>query len=85
MKKTQGCPKVLYLSVLLSSFGINLKILESFPQQQYLSLVVHPPPGDLANPGIEPRPPALQADSLPPEPPGQPLSVPALLKLGSKL
>ena len=28
-----------------------------------------PPPGDLPNPGIEPRSPALQADSLPTEPP----------------
>ena len=26
-----------------------------------------PPPGDLPNTGIEPRSPALQADSLPPE------------------
>ena len=31
-----------------------------------------PSPGDLPNPGIEPRSPALQADSLPPEPPGKP-------------
>ena len=30
-----------------------------------------PPPGDLPSPGIEPRSPALQADSLPPEPPGK--------------
>ena len=29
-------------------------------------------PGDLPNPGIEPRSPALQADSLPPESPGKP-------------
>ena len=29
-------------------------------------------PGDLPNPGIEPRSPALQADSLPAEPPGKP-------------
>ena len=29
-------------------------------------------PGDLPNPGIEPRSPALQADSLPSEPPGKP-------------
>ena len=29
-------------------------------------------PGDLPNPGIEPRSPALQADSLPSEPPGNP-------------
>ena len=31
-----------------------------------------PSPGDLPNPGIEPRSPALQADSLPTEPPGKP-------------
>ena len=31
-----------------------------------------PPPGDLPNPGIKPRSPALQADSLPAEPPGKP-------------
>ena len=29
-----------------------------------------PPPGDLPNPGIEPRSPALQVDSLTSEPPG---------------
>ena len=31
-----------------------------------------PSPGDLHNPGIEPRSPALQADSLPAEPQGKP-------------
>ena len=31
-----------------------------------------PSPGDLPYPGIEPRSPALQADSLPAEPPGKP-------------
>ena len=31
-----------------------------------------PSPGDLPNPGIEPRSSALQADSLPAEPPGKP-------------
>ena len=30
-------------------------------------------PGDLSNPGIEPRSPTLQADSLPAEPPGKPV------------
>ena len=30
------------------------------------------PPGDLPNPGIEPRSPSLQADSLLTEPPGSP-------------
>ena len=31
-----------------------------------------PSPGDLPDPGIEPRSPALQADALPSEPPGKP-------------
>ena len=31
-----------------------------------------PSSGDLPNPGIEPMSPALQVDSLPPEPPGKP-------------
>ena len=32
-----------------------------------------PPPGDLPNPEIKSRSSALQADSLPSEPPGKPL------------
>ena len=31
-----------------------------------------PSPGDLPNPGSEPRSPAMQVDSLPAEPPGKP-------------
>ena len=31
-----------------------------------------PPPGDLPDPRINPGSPSLQADSLPPEPPGKP-------------
>ena len=31
-----------------------------------------PSPGDLPDPGIEPRSPTLQADALPSEPPGKP-------------
>ena len=30
-------------------------------------------PGDLLNPGIKPKSPALQSDSLPSEPPGKPI------------
>ena len=36
------------------------------------SRILFPSPGDLPNPGIEPRAPALQADSLPTEPQGKP-------------
>ena len=40
-----------------------------FSRQEYWSGLPFPSPGDLPDPGIEPRPPALQADSLPSEPP----------------
>ena len=40
------------------------------------------PSGDLSNPGIEPRSPALQADSLPAEPQGEPSIHPSNLAPG---
>ena len=43
-----------------------------FSKQEYWSGLPFPSPGDLPDPGIEPRSPALQADSLPPEPPRKP-------------
>ena len=43
-----------------------------FSRQKYCSGLPCPPPGDLLNPGIEPRSTALQTDSLPSEPPGKP-------------
>ena len=42
-----------------------------FSRQEYWSGLPFPSPGDLPNPGIEPRFPALQADALPSEPPGK--------------
>ena len=41
-----------------------------FSRQEYWSGLPCPPSGDLPNPGIEPRFPALQAESLPSEQPG---------------
>ena len=41
-----------------------------FSRQEYWSGLPFPSPGDLPNPGIEPRSPVLQADTLPPEPSG---------------
>ena len=38
-----------------------------FSRQEYWSGLLFPSPGDLPNLGIEPRSPALQADSLPTE------------------
>ena len=43
-----------------------------FSRQEYWSELPFPSPGDLLNPGIERRSPALQADSLPAEPQGKP-------------
>ena len=40
--------------------------------QATMKWVAHPSPGDIPNPGIAPGSPALQADSLPSEPPGKP-------------
>ena len=42
-----------------------------FSRQEYCSGWPFPSPGDLPNPGIKPRSPALQTDSLPSEPPGK--------------
>ena len=39
-----------------------------FSRQEYWSGLPFPSPGDLPNPGIEPRSPTLQADALPSEP-----------------
>ena len=43
-----------------------------FPRQEYWSGLLFPSPGDLPDPVIEPGSPALQADSLPSEPPEKP-------------
>ena len=43
-----------------------------FSRQEYWSELPFPSPGDLPDPGIELRPPTLQADTLTSEPPGKP-------------
>ena len=44
-----------------------------FSRQEYWSGLPFPSPEDLPNLGIEPGSPALQANSLPSEPPGEPI------------
>ena len=44
-----------------------------FSRQENWSGLPFPSPGDLPDPGIEPRSPALSADALPSEPPGESL------------
>ena len=52
-----------------------------FSRQEYWSRLPFPSPGDLPDPGIEPRSPALQVDSLPTELSGKPLSETQELKV----
>ena len=44
-----------------------------FSRQEYWSGLPFPSPGDLPDPGIEPRSPTLEADTLTSEPPGKPV------------
>ena len=66
---------VLVTSVILYSLGDPWTVAHQAPlsmefsRQEYWSGEPSPSPGDLPNPGIEPGAPALQAGSLPSEPP----------------
>ena len=51
-----------------------------FSRQEYWSGLLFPSLGDLPHPGIKPRSPPLQADSLPSEPPGKYLRISTSLK-----
>ena len=59
MKVAQSCPTLCYPMDYIVHGILQARILE---------WVAFPFSGDLPNPGIEPRSPALQADSLPAEP-----------------
>ena len=54
--------------------------LGEFSRQEYWNGLPCPSPGDLPNPGVEPRSPTMQADSLLSEPPGKPI-IKALLEI----
>ena len=45
-----------------------------FSRQEYWNELPFPSPGNLHDPGMEPRSPALRADALPSKPPGKSLS-----------
>ena len=46
-----------------------------FSRQEYWRGLPFPSPGDLPDPGIEPRSPTFQADALTSEPPGKPIQI----------
>ena len=61
-----------WLFVILWTVAYQAPPSMGFSRQEYWSGLLVPSPGDLSNPGIEPRSPALQADALTSEPPGKP-------------
>ena len=56
-------------SAILWMVAHQAPLFKRFSRQEYWNGLPFPSPGDLPDPGIEPRSPALQADSLPSEPP----------------
>ena len=56
-----------------------------FSRQEFWSGLPFPSPRDLPDPGIESRDPALQADALPPEPPGKAQNNPATKTFCAKI
>ena len=59
------------LLVTLWTVAYKAPLSMGFSRQEYWSGLPFPSPGDLPNPGIKPRSPALQADALPSKPPGK--------------
>ena len=72
------CCAVLSHSVMFDSLRphrlqpTSLLCLWGLSRQEYWGGLPYPPPGDLPNPEIKPRFPALPLDSLPTESPGKP-------------
>ena len=67
---TQSYPT---LFMTLWTIALQAPLSLEFSRQEYWRGLPCSSPGDLPNPGIEPGSPALQADSLPSEPPGKSL------------
>ena len=67
-----SCFSHTHLCVILWTTAHPSPLSMGFSRQEYWSELPCSPPGDLPNPGIEPGSSALQADSLPSEPPGKP-------------
>ena len=65
----QSCPTLCDLWTVTHQAPLSM----GFSRQEYWSGLPFPSPGDLPDPGIEPRSPTLQADALTSAPPGKPL------------
>ena len=78
MTANNKCWKVLVAQVMFDSFfatpwtvACQAPLSMRFSRQEYWSGLPFPSSGHLPDPGIKPRFPVLQADSLPSEPPGK--------------
>ena len=70
-----GCSVVSGLFVTPWTIARQATLFVGIPQARILVWVAMPSSRDLPNPGIEPRFPALQVDSLLSEPPGKPMQI----------
>ena len=66
------CASHVWLFATLWTVAHQAPLSMGFSRQEYWSGLPFPSPGDLPDPGIKPGSPALQADSLPSEPPRKP-------------
>ena len=66
VKVAQWCPTFYDPMVVACKAPLSME----FSRPEYWNGWPFPSPGDLPNPGIEPKSPTLQADSVPSEPPG---------------
>ena len=62
-----SCFSCVRLFVILWTVACQAPLSMGFSKKKYWNGLLCPPPGDLCDPGIEPRYPVLQADSLPSE------------------
>ena len=71
------CPSNIYTHVQLFAtpwtIACQAPLFMGFSGQEYWSGLPFPPSGDLTNPGLKPRSPALEENSLPTEPSDKPL------------
>ena len=69
VKSLKSCPAL----ATMWTVACQAPLCMGFPSQEYWNGLPFPSPVDLPDPGIKPMSPALEADSLPCEPPGKPI------------
>ena len=73
-KKGEIVSHLITLTLRLGTVAYQAPLPMEFSREEYWSGLPFPPPRNLPNPGIQPRPPAWRADASLSEPPGKPIS-----------